>query len=380
MFKSYIGLGVMPDEAMVSFIYRVLRRNGYRCFYTIITSDGWGSEPSVPLPAQIAFGSFERNSLLKLYEKTFQNKPTDSIFSNPISHLKSFELTFFPKYHKKTCGSPIPIRLCVECIKEQIQNLGFYYFKHSWLLGSRCRKHDIDLDVISAQKFLQNTSELIQKVKDEQNVCRLTNDSLFLDAGSHSYEKARLAPCIQLLISKFLYKKSDHYEEGYAEVVDYGLLSQYQRSSLSNENQLKSAYFSTDSYLESLIEKFYTELMDLLYEHMEFYFFPINGLKCKAYIGRLKGQNCTLCRLAPFGLSGECPVTEQLQIHRDKSHVRKSMISHYNYCDKWIYRMNKSIERHQYEIGVSEGEKRVLRELHCFKTALRFERRKPFTR
>lgn len=160
----------MPNESIQSFILRTLARNGVLDSSTICEKCNWGLCPSVPFEHAHLFSHIDIKTLQKLYKST--NPIIRDIYGNVIGNqffekydfglTLTFKNTFFPSKKKTGCGPKTSIRYCRHCIKEQIEERGFHYFKYQWLFQNNCEVHDYPLETFS--NF--TTKESIQNILD----------------------------------------------------------------------------------------------------------------------------------------------------------------------------------------------------------------------
>lgn len=161
----------MPNESIQSFILRTLSRNGASDLSTICEKCYWGLCPSVPLEHAHLFSQIDIKKLQQLYKRT--NPIIRDNYGNIIGKLfkekydfrltLTFKSTFFPFKKKTGCGPKTTIRYCRHCIREQVKERGFHYFKHQWLYLYDCEVHDYPLETLnnSAKKTpIQNILDL----------------------------------------------------------------------------------------------------------------------------------------------------------------------------------------------------------------------------
>lgn len=161
----------MPNESTQSFILRTLSRNGVLDLSTVYERCCWGLCPSVPIEHAHLFSQIDINKLQKLYKST--NLVIRDNYGNIIGKLcfekfnfsltLTFKRTFFPSKKKMGCGPKTIIRYCRHCIREQVKEYGFHYFKHQWLYQRDCEVHNYSLETLnnSDEKMaIQNTSDL----------------------------------------------------------------------------------------------------------------------------------------------------------------------------------------------------------------------------
>lgn len=161
----------MPNESVQSFILRTLFRNGALDFSTICENCRWGLCPSVPFEYVHLLSQIDIKKLQKLYKSTnpvirdnYGNIIGKQFFQKYNFRLTlPFKSTFFPSKKKMGCGPKTLIRYCRHCIKEQVKERGFHYFKYQWLYQHYCEVHNYPLEVLnnSATKTaIQNISDL----------------------------------------------------------------------------------------------------------------------------------------------------------------------------------------------------------------------------
>lgn len=371
MSEFHQGFGPMPYESLHSFICRVLLRGGYSCFHTVIVTGGWGDKPSIPFSAKHEFEFLDRYLKLDLYEKTFiQESKHCSIFSSPVSHIESFEKTFYPLKDINSCGNLIKIRFCDKCIKEQIKEFGFSYFKYNWLTNDICENHQIAMQSIDPRI---NRSKLFEVVKDvfsgkdvDEYLSKVTDDISLNNSSPLSEAPIKFAPCTKPLLVNYLRRNNAYYPYGYTETVDYGLLTNKLRELTIKYKRIKEVSSSLENHFKFYLE-FDSELINkLLMDSLELYLFSLtkNNLPNKRYnILKARRTNCSLCKIN-ISIGDMCPVAEQNQIYWKRNiSILDMYIPPRNICDEKLSEVLEQVYSYQDELGVGDGECLVAKDI-----------------
>ncbi|OAA06231.1 hypothetical protein LT23_04461 [Klebsiella pneumoniae] len=359
------GLGPQSDESVQGFILRVMLRNGWSDFTTLITNGGWGSEPSVPFEPKQFFNVFDAYLLLNIFEKQLDRHTEYSLFSDRFSHINLFLETFFPHKRKASCGSSIPLRFCRFCIEDQLDDKGFSYFKLEWLTDKFCKTH-----LTPMYEFKKNSS--FAKIKnalmsvllaDWEEVEDLLSIPSFL-GEPHQRSNLSLSgderivsfsPCAQRILVEYFMSRSDYYPTGCFSVADYGFLSAIQRNYFSKNQRRAQLTKNLEEVYEYEISYNYQRLMDFNVENLE--------LKQIRHFGKLhwliksKVRSCESCfkhRSDDFRLC----LAAGLIYYSGKGFSSKE-----NLCDKSFERLELDIEFHQRRLKISDGERVVCKSI-----------------
>ncbi|KPZ71263.1 hypothetical protein AN944_01638 [Shewanella sp. P1-14-1] len=372
MNKADGGLVPAINESLNSFIFRTLSRFGYWDFGTIIQQGGWGDEPKVPISAKGIFQIFEKAALLKLYEQTYLHDSKQSIFSNSLAYLEHFDSTFNPNKKSTTCGKLLPVRFCPFCIKEQLSNLGYSYFKVEWDRLSWCAVHLINLQQVPTKTSSKEVIKLISGVLKGEHLSGLALPVAQLKnsrAAVLSNVVTRIAPCGKQLIINYLVNNIKFFPEGYFDIFDYGCLESNQLQALNKHRLREEVTFNTDDFLEIALQNDYRNVMNFFIEELELFFFPIwrhkdsENSRCT-----LKSQksNCSKCNYRDFTTWLDCPVAVRYQIYAPKKYILK-VGSYSNIANNLIADYLVKVRGFQDSLGVREGEVKVRKDIESYK-------------
>ncbi|EIU7557774.1 hypothetical protein AB7W40_16725 [Providencia rettgeri] len=358
------GFGPMPDESLNSFIYRVLRRSGHRCFHSILMAGGWGDKPSVPLSAKHEFKFLDRYLKLDLYERTFrQEKNQVSIFSNPISHVNNLNKTFSPTKYVKSCGNTIQIKFCRKCIDVQIKESGFSYFKYEWLYEDFCKVHQSILHAIDSRVSRKEIFEVVQYILSgncvDRFLCKTLDGFYAYTSWPLSKSEIKFAPCVKPLLINHFKSKSTCYHNGYTELVDYGYLTNKERQATIKHKRSEEIKFSLEEYLDFYLEFDYESIIEFLKEQLKLQSFSLAKANLHKRIYKVwkdRKSNCSLCKIN-INFGEMCPVAEQSQVYFKKAvSILDVHIPPRNICEDKLSEMIDKVYSHQENIGVRDGE------------------------
>lgn len=214
MLLPYFCIQPMDDELINSFIFRILLFNSCQNFTGIIHNEGWRVNPFMPCGYEYLLRDIHISKLVYLYENAHEydylfdymrlNLTSKESFSKPFTLYQTF---FSRKKDGKHDKQISLVKYCPECIKEQIKNKGFSYFKVEWSNSNYCEKHGCDIYTIDNKrdKFLfQELSNILSGnfTKSKQiitahksNITNKVKDFTF-----------RVAPCARLIITFYAVK------------------------------------------------------------------------------------------------------------------------------------------------------------------------------
>lgn len=299
--------GPMPDELLHSFIFRVLVRSGFRkeCS-SVVSQSGWACDPKLPPHCSWLFSVDIQPNLVMFFARTVGEKYVGNIFDSPLLSHHSFSKIFLNEKARKPDGLTLPINYCELCLREQILELGFTYFKSSWISSDRCTKHLRPLSLFQANKdvscygFISNPLGYRSDLRDENNYFEefySSNRSIFVS----SEQKFKLALCAKRKLTKYFMNAvpffqhdffSKHSEDKYRLVssmktlslTSWGLEAEYDR-------MLLDCYNKVVRLSPELLEQFF--FYGLV--EVEYKYFDNVGLVASKLM-KDKGSYCEVCK------------------------------------------------------------------------------------
>ncbi len=356
------GICPQSDESLQSFIHRMMLRVGWSDFTTIITHGGWGSNPSVPYEVKQEFDAFDASILLELFENQYYANKKHSLFDGRFLHIRLFEETFFPRKKKTSCGSRVPLRFCRACIEKQIYEMGFSYFKLTWLYETFCDIHLAPLlkikEGLSISKIrntlsfvlLADWSEILDGVSEEVLLEdeRYKTEILDLKRGNRMLS---FSPCAKKKLLEYFMSSSDYCQTGFSSIADYGFLSKVQRDLLFKKRRRESLQNHLEEDYEHELSNNYHSLMEhcikdletiaICYFGKEHWVIKPNNIKC---------VDCLRRNVENFR---SCPAAGII------SCTGGYLSSAENQCDKSLDNLESDVELHQRRLKVTDGERFV---------------------
>jgi len=356
------------DESLPSYIYRMLKTHGYSRFTTvIIPKHGWGSKPSVPLEAREVFQNKNRAHLLHIFEQSMPIPNTESDFSNLFDHLPIIENTFFPNTRKDHAGKGIPISFCEDCLITQQYNLGFSYFKASWLNGKYCSIHSRLLSSL----IPDNLANLISRI-DGLLKCKFDEKCIVPCAGTENSNPdlnsryIKFAPCAQSAMMNWVLANEKYYPHGYSDLVDYDLLPADKKNAFNRSRYRKEVKSKWTDFYQQLTDTAYKELMEFINNKLAFSYIKhphleyANTIKvmlkdyeidCKTCLRRMRYPSCAKsnvifrCKLKIYSLNEYFQQMNSFPLTTFEEDIEYK------------------IANHQKLLGVSNGEYQVIRQI-----------------
>ncbi|MEZ8740544.1 hypothetical protein AB6E21_10985 [Photobacterium swingsii] len=144
-------------------------------------------------------------------------KDRHHIFGNPSYFLSKLNDAFYRGVHSSRRAACRPIKFCPLCIREQIKEFGFGYFKSHWLHRDYCLHHNQKLLV--ADYPLSNIYGYLQKILSG----RFPSSSYLSEIGNYQTECMALnifkkaSPCLAEIFKKWIRKNLYLIDEKVAE-------------------------------------------------------------------------------------------------------------------------------------------------------------------
>ncbi|WP_434526370.1 hypothetical protein [Photorhabdus asymbiotica] len=299
MSKRQNGFGPALGESLQSFIFRVLDRNGFGDFSTIVTGGGWGDKPSVPYYARSEFEVIDPNGLFRLYVKN--TKRSHTCFSSPLPLTPSFIETFYPEQQKSYSGQHIQIRYCQDCTEKQLYELGYAYFKVDWLNAVNCSVHSCQLYVVSHGL---SRGETIKSIKDiligKGALVEKTDLKIAVVEPSPSFSEVDLffATCAKEAIFDCIFFDEKLCPDDYTDLIPIGLLRQENSYHPTWGARRRSLLRNIECYYELAIERSYIQIMSYISSTMLVESVPTPCASFKSsgkFLLKVTSKSCTDC-------------------------------------------------------------------------------------
>ncbi|HFD0507867.1 TPA: hypothetical protein AB5E20_001647, partial [Vibrio cholerae] len=288
------GFGPALGESLQSFIFRVLDRNGFGDFSTVVTGGGWGGKPSVPYHARIEFEVIEPEVLFKLYEKN--TKVNQTCFSSLSFHYHSFIETFYPEKPKSYSGQHIQIRYCQECIEKQLYESGYAYFKVDWLNADNCSEHSCQLYIVSHALSRGETIKAIKDILTGKGALERKTDLKIavVEPPLHFSEIGLFfANCTKEAIFDYIFFDEKLCPDDYTDLIPTGLLRQENSHHPTWGARRASLLRNIECYYEQAIEKSYLQMMSYISNTMLIESSCLEG--CGKFQLKVAAESCDDC-------------------------------------------------------------------------------------
>lgn len=374
-------LGPLQDELLHSFILRVLLRSGYSDFSTILTSGGWGHNPSVPFLVKSEFEVFCRRDLVRVFEMSTVCEKMDNIFGVHFSHLLPFEKSltnfeksrvvsfrkvFYPEKNKCGAGQSMAVKYCMFCIHDQIKQYGFAYFKSDWSYHAHCEIHGKQLLTIKTGNGLSSMLEDIKLVLRG----KIPVNSQELDYADDNHHDNRfspsrflkISPCAKHEIVNHLLMSCGFYKQGYRSVADYGLLNANERLVFSKWQLREEVLSDIETYYEAALEKNYEDCMVFLNDKLKIInvqYFDDMAPSDERWLLKSKARDCFKCTASHnIGLE-QCSASQLIFSTKAYKVKFNHDLDITTPCAERLRELHFSISLHQRANGVEQGEKAV---------------------
>lgn len=356
-----------PDESLHSYLFRMLKVNGFNNYSSILVPHiGWRDSPSIPYEAIGILKGVNKSRLLKLIESSTHISTKESEFVNHFDYVTLFKRTFSPPTSTKLVGKGLKINFCPFCIKEQIREYGYSYFKNSWTKYTYCLKHYLLL--LTLKPFNQSTM-----VKNIQKVLKGELDDSFISPCATSKPKAspltisdrfvKFAPCSKLQLIKWITKHENYYPQGYTDTFDYGLLNKNKRSAFNLRKYRDEVEKNWDNFYQDITEYAHNELMGFINENMVFDLAQYNeqGISSDPKV-ILKDlfKNCNTCARLSNDEYKACAKNKTIYISESMSTFEKQRLEscYFRHIDLEI-----DIDEYQNRLGIRKGEIEVQKQI-----------------
>lgn len=382
MSKRLNRFGPALGESLQSFIFRVLCRNGHNDFSTVLTHGGWGNKPSVPLYAQKEFEVFSSRELLRVFETSTIYDKRHSIFDCHFEHLfplekystrynhgrgNLFREAFYPKAEKHYAGRSMIVRYCVDCIRLQIRQNGFAFFKKDWDYQVKCDIHSKPLRVLCHTLSLPNVVAAVKQVLKGE----LPEQSHELrEHVFDSVEKVnlvsrciiKLAPCAKTAIINYLTTRCKFYPKGYTELVDYGFFTEQGKIIFAKWRLRQKLELRLEEFYEAAMEQDYDATMAFLNQRMDLIrvrYVDDTIQSDTRWLLKSKVIDCSACAVTHNIRPEKCSASKLIYLHRDPLIRYLSPSPFTDICNQKLIDLKSQIIKHQNYHGVEVGERFV---------------------
>lgn len=150
------------DESLHSFLVRTLLAHdpNVKPVGVISESGCWIREPFIHEGYEHLFSQHPDHLLLEMIDISKRiNGKGNLLFDNPANYASSIEETFFSGQRlRKNYHTNHPIKYCLSCIEEGIQEVGYGYFRHFWSYSNICLIHEKSLCQLPELSFSKTIS------------------------------------------------------------------------------------------------------------------------------------------------------------------------------------------------------------------------------
>lgn len=354
-----------PDESLQSFLFRILKVNGYINYSSVLVpNSGWGGRPSIPFEAKDILIGVTKSQLLKLLEKNTLISKEESDFVNHFDYVQLFDKTFSPKKYTKSAGKGMNIHFCPLCMRAQMYQYGYSYFKRDWNNHLYCLKHSerlLALKPSNMSLMIININKILKcEVDNSFTFIPEYNQSHFMTASDRS---VKFAPCAKKQLIYWVIKNSKYYPQGYTDICDYGLLDPIAKKAFNSKRYRYEIESDWDRFYQQITEYAHKDLTDYIQKHMVFDFtqFRDKGIiSDHKVILKNKYKSCQACQKFTYDNYKACSKNTLFYnpktIHEPNNGYKESFDYKYR-------KLEVDIQRHQNQLGIRQGEAQVRREI-----------------
>jgi hypothetical protein len=313
------------DESVQSWIYRNLMVSGCLDFSSVLGTDGcWHRSPHFSDDFSFEKEKLDGTELRDFLRRSGVANKNAKICDNPFDYLDEIKEVFLRTYNINKGKGHIPIRYCEACIADGIKELGFGYFKSSWLFETKCLIHQRKMSSFSTSRKKeteQRMTDVLSGVEIVRKKSYRIESSFLKDIHSVAEPPFHIMPC-------FLF---DFYRWASMARVDGFLGDDYldfyyvdgRRKRLSNEMLHDKFNFYLKKYPEEM-KVFVYNLSEIKEYKLGF------SRKCSFTEKLLKSKkyNCSKCY--QWFSSGYCPIKPIIIHYLGRI---KRMNSQINACD-----------------------------------------------
>jgi hypothetical protein len=357
------------DESLQSYLFRILKLNGFYNYSSIIVShSGWGNRPSIPFEAKHLLTGVNKSHLLLLLENSVNIPKDESDFINHFDFIELFNKTFSPQKVTKSAGKGMNIHFCPHCMKEQMRNYGYSYFKSCWTNQLYCMKHSDDLLALKPSQLTRQISNLHKILRcevDKSFTCHPKRNSHFNKTISD--RTIKFSPCSKSQLINWVIQNSKYYPVGYTDILDYGLLTKTERKAFNVIKYRKKIESNWEEFYQQLTTFSHKELLKYINENMVFDHvkYQQNGINSKSKaILKSKTKNCNTCMRISIQEYRNCSKNSLIYLSHSITPFSRQ---HFKSCDSRHSDLRGYIYSHQEKLGARKGEIRVGREMETSK-------------
>lgn len=358
------------DESVQSYIFRLIKQKGfhdYRC--VLVPKHGWGESPSLPFELSTGMYNFNKSKLTNLLEKCTLVPDDESMFSHHFDYISRVQNTFYPKKVKKSAGRGFEVKFCKSCMKEQVVEFGFAYFKFEWRYRVTCLKHGGKLFVLrplplgrlvaAIDNILSCNFDVIYNISDQVLERPTSTPTNIYDRG------VKFAPCARGAFIEWMLNQVTYYPEGYYEISDYGYLCMNLKRVLSLWLYRKDLEKNTDRHYALAINDNYDRVIAFLHDDIVLHSVMYNNEGFKSSVKKIFKDHkisCDDCMMNNPQYYRDCPNNKLLFLSDESRHLIE--YKYYNYCENRFNRLLEEVHQHQRSVGVTEGYSRLRRDIN----------------
>lgn len=174
-------LKVQAGESIHSLIFRTHCVYGIQDYSNIILSNGsWAPFPKILHETLFLYKPVDEFVFLSLLRDIGIGTPQDKLFSDPFCYQEELKIFFGGQDYKRYRKSRAPLKYCLACILEFIQDYGVGFFKVEWNFLNRCKQHAKPL-CIAISNSRKETLLNIKKILSGQHAMKFVVSESIID-------------------------------------------------------------------------------------------------------------------------------------------------------------------------------------------------------
>lgn len=325
------------DESAHSFILRHHIVYGVSDVSNIVSQSGyWVRQPGVLDSTVHLYQQHEEHHLLVLVMNSNFVKETRAIFSNPQYFLSRLNETFYKGKGASQQSGYYTIKFCPDCIRAQIREFGFGYFKACWLRSDFCVQHHLTLRNVDYP--LSNPYDYLQKILSGHFPARIHSHEIRRYHVENTLLKfaAKASPCLAEIFQKWIRKRLHLIDEKVAGECGVNDRARVLVWLLHDDGRFRNAAHVHLGLILKAIQKVYSDhYLDFINTHSKTIIIPC-GIKYRETVFipfMVHNENdCQKCLEINCVASCSIPVVCSI--------VQQNLREEMNLCDKIIYREN----------------------------------------
>ena len=172
---------MQAGESIHSLIFRTHSVYGIQDYSNIILNNGsWAPFPKILHETLFLYKPVDEVVFLSLLRDIGIGTPQDKLFSDPFHYQEDLKIFFGGQDYKRFRKSRAPLKYCLACILEFIQDYGVGFFKVEWEFLSRCKQHAKPL-YIAISNSRKETLLNIKKILSGQHAMKFVVSESTID-------------------------------------------------------------------------------------------------------------------------------------------------------------------------------------------------------